>query len=240
MRVKIFFFMFITLMTLFVYKTPAQSAGFNLTLGFPMNEFRDNVKRTGIGGSLQVLLGNSTVDYPYTFGFDIGYINYGIESRHEPFSSSIPDVIVDVSRTNNIVNFHFVAQIIPPSGIVRPYLEILVGGAYLYTETSVNSWESDSKVASTKNFDDWAWSYGAGAGFLYELVPDSKFDNRLGAICLDFKARYLNGTEAQYLKQGSVIIQPNEVIYNLSKSKTDLLTFNIGAVVYFNNLFDSH
>ena len=64
MRAKIFFFVFITLTTIFVYKTPAQSAGFNFTLGFPMNEFKDNVKRTGIGGSLQILLGNPTKIIP--------------------------------------------------------------------------------------------------------------------------------------------------------------------------------
>jgi hypothetical protein len=239
MRKKSFFIIFIIIFTISVYKSFAQSAGINFTLGFPMREFQDNVKRTGFGGSLQVLLGNAAKKYPYTFGFDLGYLNYGSESRLEPFSSTIPDVTVSVNRTNNIVNFHFLAQIIPPSGLIRPYLEILVGGAYLFTETTVNGWDSGEQVASTNNFHDWAWSYGGGCGILYQVMPGNQLNGRLGPIYVDLKARYLYGTEAEYLKEGSVIIQPDGVTYQVSKSKTDLLTVNLGAVVYFNNIFNS-
>jgi hypothetical protein len=236
MRAKTFFIIFITLMTISVYTTLAQSAGLNFTLGFPMKEFQDNVKRTGFGGNLQVLLTNPTKHYPYSFGFDVGYLNYGWESRSEPFSSTIPDVAVDVNRTNNIINFHFLAQIIPPSGSIRPYLEILLGGSYIYTETTINSWDSGEQVASSNNFDDWAWSYGAGGGILFEVVPGKKLDSRLGSIFLDLKVRYLNGTEAEYLKEGSVIVRRDDVTYEVSKSKTDLLTVSLGAVVYFGGL----
>jgi len=239
MRAKTFFIIFIILMTFSVYKTLAQSAGLNFTLGFPMREFQDNVKRTGFGGSFQFLFFNPTKEFPYSFGFDLGYLNYGWESRSEPFSSTIPDVAVDVNRTNNIVNFHFLAQIIPPTGKIRPYLEILLGGSYLYTETTINSWDSGEQVASSNNFDDWAWSYGGGGGILYEIVPGKKLDNRLGSIYLDLKVRYMYGTEAEYLKEGSVIVQRDGVTYEVSKSKTDLLTVSLGAVVNFSSLFST-
>ena len=60
----------------------------------------------------------------------------------------------------------------------------------------------------------------------------------MNAVFIDLKARYLYGSEAEYLKEGSVLIDNGKVIYNTSKSKTDLLTAHIGAIVYFNSLFE--
>lgn len=214
----------------------AQSLGGSLTLGFPMDEFKENVKRTGIGGSIQFLFWNPTPRMPYSFGINAGYINYGSESRREPFSLTIPDVTVDVDRTNNIVNFHLMGQIILPTGPLRPYLEFLVGGSYIFTETRITSSGSE-EVASSTNFDDWAWSYGGGGGFLIRLMPNTNLGEKVGSIFLDLKVRYLYGTEAQYLKEGSVIVNRGSVFYDVSKSKTDLLTVHLGVVVYFGNLF---
>ncbi len=238
MRLRIFLFGLIVILSLTINKSSAQSAGANFLLGFPMNEFKDNVKRTGFGGSMQFLLWNPSPQYPYSFGLNVGYINYGMESRREPFSLTIPDVTVDVDRTNNIVDFHLLAQIIPPSGSFRPYLELMLGGSYIFTETTIKS-RGQEEVASSNNFDDWAWSYGGGAGFLINLASYAVPEKKISSIFLDFKVRYLYGTEAEYLKEGSVIIDHGQVIYEVSKSKTDLLTANLGVVVYFGNLFGS-
>ena len=236
MRYRIFISILFGWLVLSLSEVNAQSAGASFLLGFPMDEFKDNVKRTGIGGNLQFMILNPTQEYPYTFGINIGYINYGWESRREPFSSTIPDVVVDVNRTNNIVNFHFVSQIIPLQGSVRPYIELMLGGSYIFTETNINGSGSED-VASSTNFDDWAWSYGGGGGVQFELISFADPQQKVTSVFLDFKVRYLYGTEAEYLKEGSVIINHGQVIYEVSKSKTDLLTFNLGAVVYFGNLF---
>ncbi|MEO8399315.1 MAG: hypothetical protein ABI550_05790, partial [Ignavibacteriaceae bacterium] len=63
----------------------AQSAGLNFTLGFPSGEFKQNLSRTGVGISGQFLLWNPTVDYPFSAGINVGFLNYGSESRREPF-----------------------------------------------------------------------------------------------------------------------------------------------------------
>ncbi len=227
------FLIFITAMSL---NLSAQSAGGGLMLGFPQGEFKDNIDRLGFGASGQVLFFNPSAALPFGFGLDIGYLNYGSESRQEPFNSNIPDVVVDVNRSNNLVNFHFLFQIAPPSGSVRPYAELLFGGAYLFTETSVNS-QGTEEIASTTNFDDFAWNYGVGGGLLINLyspeVPEGNFE----ALYLDLKVRYLMGTEAEYLKEGSVNIQDGHVYYNVSKSKTDLLITQLGVMVYFSSFF---
>lgn len=222
------------LISIFTVKVSAQSAGGGLMLGFPQGEFKDNINRLGFGVSGQVLFFNPSEETPFGFGLDIGYLNYGSESRQEPFSETIPDVIVDVNRTNNLVNFHLLFHVSPPSGTVRPYLELLFGGAYLFTETSINSRGSD-EVASNTNFDDFAWNYGAGGGLLINLYsPDDSEDN-FEALYLDLKVRYLFGTEAEYLKEGSVTIHNGDVYYDVSKSKTDLLLAQLGVMAYFNS-----
>jgi hypothetical protein len=208
----------------------AQQAGVSFTLGFPMQEFKDNMSRTGFGGSVEALLIKTG---PASMGLNIGYLNYGNESRRERFSTTIPDVTVDVHRTNNILNFHLLFQIAPPLMTFTPYAEGLFGGSYIFTETRIDS--RDEEVASSTNFDDFAWSYGAGGGFLIHVYSDPGAE--IADIYLDFKVRYLFGSEAEYLKPGSIRLENGHAVYSVEKSKTDLLTASIGVAVSLNPLF---
>jgi hypothetical protein len=122
----------------------------------------------------------------------------------------------------------------PPSGSFRPYLELLFGGAYLFTETSINS-RGNEEVASSTNFDDFAWNYGAGGGLLINLYSPENSEGNFEALFLDLKVRYLFGTEAEYLKEGSIVIQNGNAYYDVSKSKTDLLLAQLGVMVSFNS-----
>jgi hypothetical protein len=224
------------LLSVFVIKLQAQSAGGGFSLGFPQGEFKDNINRLGFGITAQAMLFNPQEGLPFGFGIDLGYLNYGSESRREPFSSTIPDVVVDVDRTNNLVNFHLLFQIAPPSGNVRPYAELLFGGDYLFTETSIKS-SGDEDVASSTNFDDFAWNYGFGGGVLINVYTPDQNEGSFEALYLDLKVRYLFGTEAEYLKEGSVTINNGKAFYDVIKSKTDLLTAQIGVMAYFNSFF---
>ncbi len=116
------------------------------------------------------------------------------------------------------------------------YIEGLFGGSYIFTETTIRS-RGAEEVASSNNFDDFAWSYGGGGGILIHLYsPDEGED--FGELLLDLKVRYLFGSEAEYLKEGSVVVNNGKVTYLISKSKTDLITAHIGVVAYFNSLFN--
>jgi hypothetical protein len=222
---------FITgLFVLFSMSLYAQQAGVSFTLGFPMDEFKDNLKRVGFGGNAEVLLFQQG---PASMGLNIGYLNYGSETRRERFSTTIPDVTVDVNRTNNILNFHLLFQIAPPLMTVTPYAEGLFGGSYLFTETTIDS--RDENVASSTNFDDFAWSYGAGGGLLFHIYSDPTAE--VSNIYLDLKVRYLFGSEAEYLKEGSVYFEDGFAKYEVEKSKTDMLTFSLGVSVSLNPFF---
>ena len=236
MKKSILIFLF--LLAILPLNSFAQTAGLNFTLGFPSGEFKNNVKRTGFGVSGEFLILTPSIQNPFSIGLNLGFINYGSESRREPFSQTIPDVVVDVDRSNNIVNFHVLFELALPEGIIRPYAEGLFGGSYIFTETSIKS-RGDEEVASSTNFDDFAWSYGAGGGFLIQVFSSDNPEEKVSSVFIDLKARYIYGSEAEYLREGSVLINNGKVTYVTSKSKTDLITVNIGAVVYFNSLFNN-
>lgn len=217
-------------------KSLAQAGGLNIMLGFPAGEFKEKVDGPGFGLSGHFLFLSPIPDRPFGIGLNIGYLNYGQETRREPFSLTIPDVTVDVERSNNLVNFHALFQLGFGSGSVRPYIEGLFGGSYIFTETTIRS-RGAEEVASSTNFDDFAWSYGGGGGILI-LLSSGNGEDDIGSLFLDIKARYLFGSEAEYLKEGSVIVSNGKVTYQVSKSKTDLITAHVGVVAYFNSLFN--
>ncbi len=217
-------------------KILAQAGGLNIMLGFPMGEFKDEIDRLGFGLSGHFLFLAPTDNRPFGIGLNVGYLNYGQETRREPFSLTIPDVTVDVERSNNLVNFHVLFQLGFGSGSVRPFVEGLFGGSYIFTETTIRS-RGAEEVASSNNFDDFAWSYGAGGGLLILLYSEEEGSD-FGSLFLDLKARYLFGSEAEYLKEGSVIVSNGHVTYQVSKSKTDLLTVHAGVVAYFDSIFN--
>ncbi len=213
----------------------SQIGGINFTLAFPRGEFQQKLNRTGFGGTLHFYLWEPTYNRPFSIGADVGYINYGSESRREPFSLTIPDVTVDVDRTNNIVNYHLLFMISPLEGPIRPYLEGVFGGAYFFTETKIKSTGGNlQEVASSTNFSDNTWSYGGGGGLMMRVYkPPVGEKSGLSDVMVDLKVRYLVGGEAEYLKEGSVVIRNGKAYYDVVKSKTDLLTVHLGVVALF-------
>lgn len=218
---------FLLCLTLYIN---AQTVGGSIMIGSPQGEFRTNVDRLGYGLQLHGTLWSPSKERPFTVGLDLGYMIYGEITERRPWSSTIPDVTVEVSRTNSLANLHLLLQISPFTGTVRPYIDGLVGGAYLFTTTDVKSERTNENIAETTNYDDFNWSYGGGAGLLLQISKDL---GDVKTLYLDLKARYLYGTEAQYLTENDVTIQNGKVFYNPRRSKTDILTFHIGVIAYF-------
>ena len=230
-RYKIYILLIVLLFTGSITTLNAQSGGLYFSLAFPMGEFKENLKQTGIGLNGELFILTPKPKMPVGLGLNFAYYVYGTEKRSEIWSPTIPDVRVDVERTNNLTNFHLVFLVAPAYGRFRPYLEGLFGGAYFYTESSVKSRYNDEPIAQDVNFDDWAWSYGVGGGLTYLVSGDPKIHN--DAVFIDFKVRYLYGSEAEYLKKGSITIDNGQLIYDVSKSKTDLLSAHLGVRFFF-------
>ncbi len=204
--------------------------GIDFLLGSPQKEFRKNVDRLGVGVTLNA--GYAPEGTPVMLGLEFGFMNYGSSERREPFSTTIPDVFVRVSTTNNFILGHALLRLQPNTGVVRPYLQGMVGFNYLFTETKIeNENNVGQEVASSTNLSDGAFSYGGGAGLMVLVYrPD---DGSISDIYLDLGARYLFGGEAEYLKEGSVRNVNGRVVYDSFTSATDLLELQIGVTVRF-------
>ncbi|HEX9973109.1 MAG TPA: hypothetical protein VGD14_13645 [bacterium] len=216
--------------------TIAQSqfqAGIDFSLGFPQEEFKQNVDNIGFG--LSGHFGYQIPHSPILVGTSIGFLIYGRETRREPLSTTIPDIVVDVETTNNILTGHLLLRVQPPmqSGIFQPYLEGLFGFHYLWTETKIQDWDDDDEIGS-KNYDDAAMSYGGGGGVMIRVYQGKK-ENSDGtySVNIDLGARYLFGGEAGYLKEGDIKRENGVVTFTPSKSTTDLVMANIGVTFNF-------
>ena len=204
----------------------------NFILGIPVGEFSDNVDNIGFG--LNVSGGVGIVGLPFMVGADLGYMIYGFERRSEPFSTTIPDVTVDVETTNNIVLGHLFFRIQPQQGVFQPYLEGLFGFKYLFTSTSIENISNGDDIASSTNFDDFASSYGVGAGFEIMVSARENENGRLRTILIHAGVKYLLGSTAEYLERGSITRLNNGTIeFDISRSRTDLVLPQLGVTFTF-------
>ena len=213
-------------------------ASLNFTIGFPTGEFRDNIDDPGFGGSIYggLQLGQS----PVAIGVDLNFLVYGRSRQSVPFSQTVgPAVQVDVVTTNSIVQPHLTARLQPQDGTFRPYLAGLVGFKYLFTETEVRDDDRQDRdpIASTTNFDDFAFSGGAAAGMnirLYRTAPEKT----LRDVSLHLGVQYLYGQEAEYLAEGEIEdVNENGRIddeeLDIRRSRTTLIQPQIGVTVRF-------
>ena len=202
-------------------------------LGFPQGEFKENVDNIGFGGGFFVGLGIGQA--PVVLGLEGNFMIYGRETRREPLSTTIPDVTVDVTTTNNFFAGHAVLRLQAPGGNLRPYVDGLIGFNYLATETTVDDEGrfDDDPVFSSTNFDDAGFSFGAGGGLMVKLV-DTETDNGTPFdVLLDLRIRYLIGSEVEYLREGSIRRENGQVDFDTLLSKTDTFLFQVGVAVVF-------
>ena len=205
--------------------------GIDFMMGIPVDEFADNVSNIGFGGNLSGGIGLAPA--PVMIGIDIGYLIYGYERRSEPFSTTIPDVTVDVETTNNIALAHVFLRIQPQTGALQPYAEALFGFKYLFTRTSVENQFSDEEIAASVNFDDFASSYGIGAGLDIQVFQGLNDNSRPYSIMINLGARYLLGSSAEYLEKGSTSQVDGELRFDVTRSRTDMILPQLGVTFLF-------
>lgn len=213
-------------------------AGGGVMIGVPQKEFADQV---GTGGGVGAECFYAPGNNPFAIGIAFNYIQYGSETRREPFSTTIPDVQVDVTTSNAILLGHLLLRAQSRSGPIQPYVDGLIGFDYLFTETKIedDDWDDDDHdgIASTTNFDDTAFSYGFGGGCMFRVWQrqEARDDDDLKnlQVLVDLRAHYLRGGEAEYLKKGSIRRNNGKVSYDVTRSMTDLLLLKVGVAVAF-------
>lgn len=201
--------------------------GIDFNTVIPRGGFSDNIKNNGYGIGGQFLVGIGRL--PIHIGADAGYVVYGSDTRREPLSTNIPELELRVRTTNNIVLTHFLLRAQPRTGSVRPYIDGLIGFKYLFTNTTITDDDNEEELASTTNLSDTTLSYGFGGGLQVKLADISA----TGDISFDIKGRYLRGSRAEYLKEGSIRRENGGVFFDVLSSRTDVVTLQVGVTFRF-------
>lgn len=209
---------------------------FNMELSFavgsPQGDFRNSLDRESYGADLSFTyqIGRQS---PIHIGAGLLYQNYGWRERNSTFLTDIPEVAVNVRTTNNLINPHLILRVQPELGGFSPFVEGTWGLNYLFTESSIHDEWDDDEIASSVNYDYTTSNIGIGGGAKIRLWEGYDAEGDFVGVHLLLKSRYMLGGEALYLKEGDLVNKGNSLEYNLSRSRTDLTTFNVGVVFSF-------
>lgn len=215
------------------------NAGFNFQVVIPQNEFSESINTNGLGLNVNGLY--RFANSPFGLGLDFNFINFGSDTRDEPLSSTIPDLRVRVENEYNLMQLMMLAKVQPRDGIFRPFLEGLAGFNYFFTETSIRDRRTSASdpIATDTNFEDWAFAWGGGTGLMIRVFDyrdretiNSNYEN-IGAGYVNLGIRYLNGSEAEYLREGSIVLTDGDVRFDTIQSRTDMLLIQLGFVLRF-------
>ena len=223
-----------------VHPANAQSrfqGGLNGQGFFPQGEFRDNISNAGGGFGLEFLYFPAAK--PFGVGVSFGYLIYGSEKFSETVRTKNADFDMDLKTVNSIVLGHLLFRFQIQQGKVWPYLDGLIGFNHITTDTRINNPNFGDDDISTKNFDDTVLSYGGGFGLMVKLFERSRktmepvHQKKKWVMSIDFRARYIRGSNGQYLREGSIFRVDDKLFYDVYKSRTDFITAQVGITFNF-------
>jgi hypothetical protein len=190
----------------------------------PKEDFRLNVGN-GYGANGTViyhLLRSGLVN----LRLDFSGVQYDSEKKSVPISPTIGGrILVDMTTRNSILAFGWGPELAAPAGRIRPYVNAEYSRLFFRTTTSLEGIDdsSDELVANTTNFSDGvgAWVFGGGL-----RLPLGKVSS---PAQLDLGLRYYRGGEASYLREGSIIDNPDgSITINPLTSRTPFLMYSVG------------
>ena len=206
-------------------------AGVNFIVGVPVAEFAENIDNVGFGIGFNGGVGLAPA--PVMVGVDLGYLLYGYEETTQPFSNDEPDFTILLETTNSIAFGHIFFRVQPQRGWFQPYAEALFGLKYLFTTVTVKDEYSDERIDGSDNFDDWTASYGVGAGLDVKVFEAQREGRRPYQLHLNAGARYLLGGSASYLDRGATSRVDGDLVFDVSRSRTDLIMPQLGVSFAF-------
>lgn len=199
------------------------SAGGQLIIAVPIGEFDDYVDTGwGLDGHFRIRLDQQGI---VSFRVDGSFVNYGNETRRVCLVTCL--IEADITTSNNILSAAFGPEISVPDGIVQPYINGGIGFSYFSTTSSVEGSDNNNEpFASTTNFDDFTFAWIAGGGL---RIPLSRGRT---PVALDLGARLLDNGEVEYLREGSITVNPDGSIdIDPIRSEANLVKILIGVTI---------
>jgi hypothetical protein len=197
-----------------------------------LGDFRDNVP--GAFGGLTMDFLFSPGSSPLRIGISGGLLIYGSESYTDFFPSRYADFEVDLTTDNSILLGHLLLRYEPGRGRWRPYLEGLAGLSHFRTDTSIDEYLSSDSGPSVNNLRNTVFSYGAGLGLTGRIVPWSTRVRRPDfELRLEIGLRYLRSGEVEYLTEGDITREGEDLVLNIRRSPTELVAARLGLAMRF-------
>lgn len=199
-------------------------AGGTFIVGLPQGDFGRAVDRA-YGAAFNGHY-NITANGVLRLRGDVGYMQYGHESRETCFSSTVGcRVELDVVTSNGIAFGSVGPEVVLPLGFMEPYVNAGIGVSYFQTSSNVSGVDESASWAHTTNFDDAVLSFVGGAGLYIPVRISEKVP-----FAIDLSARYhRNGTVA-YLREGDIQDQPDGTIrFTPRRTEADLVTLQLGV-----------
>jgi len=200
------------------------SVSFYFTTAFPVNDYQYFDSEVGYGGNLEFFFISPTKPKPIGIGASLSYFGQGLYFYNDPCDC---ETNVGNNRANNFINLNIILQVAPTGGSVRPYLETLFGGSYIFSNTELVTVNYNSVNLYV---DDWAWTYGVGGGFKFLLGSE---ENENGTLFLDLKGRYLMSSDVYLLDRNSIRYANDKFYFDVNKMQINFVAVQVGIVFYF-------
>lgn len=216
----------LTLLPLFIsanYLQAQPSLSLYFTTAIPINDFRNFDSDEGYGGNLEIFFFSPSVQKPFGMGVSLSYFGQGLYFYDDPYSD---ESYLSGNRANNFSSLHLIFQLAPTGGTVRPYLETLFGGSYIFSVTEIYTLDY---VSESLYIDDWAWSYGVGGGLQFLISSDESEHS----VFLDLKGRYLMSSDVSIPDRQSIRYANNSFYYTVNETQINFVAIQVGIVMYF-------
>ena len=200
----------------------SQSANFYFVTAIPINDYRQFDSEEGYGANFEIFFLSPTKEKPIGMGISFSYFGQGLYFYDDPCGC---ESYLSNNRANNFINTHLVFQLSPTGGTVRPYIETLFGGSYIFSDSDILTLDY---VPVNLYLDDWAWSYGVGGGIKFLLGGDED-----GSLYLDLNGRYLMSSDVMMLDRESIRYAGDTFYYTLNETQLNFLAIQIGVTFYF-------
>lgn len=216
----------LTLLPLFIsanYLQAQPSLSLYFTTAIPINDFRNFDSDEGYGGNLEIFFFSPSVQKPFGMGVSLSYFGQGLYFYDDPYSD---ESYLSGNRANNFSSLHLIFQLAPTGGTVRPYLETLFGGSYIFSVTEIYTLDY---ISESLYIDDWAWSYGVGGGLQFLISSDESEHS----VFLDLKGRYLMSSDVSIPDRQSIRYANNSFYYTVNETQINFVAIQVGIVMYF-------
>ncbi len=226
---------------------PPMHFGIDLVAAFPRGDFDDHVSEMGAG--LSTFFGGRVPGFPFVLGTELGWLTFASQDRALLLQTNTNLSSIHTNTSRNILSAHLVARLTPQSGLVRPYVDGILGIKYFISrarieaDTNTDAIVGDdgviivdgvdrSEISVTSSFNDLAFSAGVGVGIDFDVwrqfFPAWRRD---AVISVSLGARYVFGPKMQFLPRESFPTDVGNIVIEAQRSRTDMIVPTLGLRV---------